>query len=243
MFTEKKLVIRYKPSLFNMALLMALPAVLVILLWLYLDRSQWSQIIDNLHAIKENKELLLENQAMQDKIIAMQGDIAMSQRTAKLEKEVVAGMQREVVEHQDSIYRLRNELKFYRGVIDSFGEEEGLTIQGLYITPAVQGQGYYFRLVLSYYPKGDKRLLEGRVSVSIKGMQDGKQRDIGINELATGDELPLRFKFSNFKYISGDILLPDDFVADNVQIQVYSGKKKEKLLMTRIFNWSQVIHR
>jgi hypothetical protein len=237
---SRKLVIKHHSPLHIFAVIVISCTVIIITTWVVLDESQWSLIKSSLAEAKKNKELWQENQVMSNTIVTLEDRIVMLERTAQVERQTVVMLQGEMIKQQDEVFKLREELEFYQGIMSSAGESRGLNIQGLRIVETSQPRSYYFKLILTHVSKSAK-IAAGKLSILLEGVQDDILRTIDIRELMLSKSLSLNFKFSSFERIQGSIMLPDGFVAHRVIVRVRQEGRKTTPEMERIFDWTKAM--
>ena len=226
MSAPRKLVIKHHNPLHIIAVIVASCMVIAVTVWVYLDESQWSYIKSSLSEAKKSKGLWQENQTMKSTIVKLEERIVMLERTAQVEMQTITNLQQGMVKQQDEIYKLRNELDFYQGIMTSAGESKGLNIQGLHIEETSQPRSYYFKLILTHVSKSDK-VAAGKLSILLEGVQGGTARTIDIRELTLSESLSLNFKFGSFERIEGSIMLPENFIVHRVIVRArQDGKRK-----------------
>jgi hypothetical protein len=237
---SRKLVIKHHSPLHIFAVIVISCTVIIITTWVVLDESQWSLIKSSLAEAKKNKELWQENQVMSNTIVTLEDRIVMLERTAQVERQTVVMLQGEMIKQQDEVFKLREELEFYQGIMSSAGESRGLNIQGLRIEETSQPRNYYFKLILTHVSKSAK-IAAGKLSILLEGVQDDILRTIDIRELMLSKSLSLNFKFSSFERIQGSIMLPDGFVAHRVFVRARQEGRKTTPEMERIFDWTKAM--
>jgi uncharacterized coiled-coil protein SlyX len=240
MSAPRKLVIKHHSPLHIFAVIVASCTVIAVTVWVYLDESQWSYIMSSLSEAKKSKGLWQENQTMKSTIVKLEERIVMLERTAQVERQTITNLQQSMVKQQDEIYKLRNELDFYQGIMTSAGESKGLNIQGLHIEETSQPRSYYFKLILTHVSKSDK-VAAGKLSILLEGVQRGTARTIDIRELTLSESLSLNFKFGSFERIEGSIMLPENFIVHRVIVRARQDGKRKTPEIERVFDWSQAM--
>ena len=240
MSLSRKLVIKHHRPLHIIAVIIVSCAVISITTWIFLDKSQWSYIMSSLSEAKKSKELWQENKTMKNTIVKLEERIVMLERTAQVERQTIANLQKGMIEQQDEIYKLRKELEFYQGIMTSTGESKGLNILGLRIEETSQPRSYYFKLILTHVSKSDK-VITGKLSILLEGIQEDIARTIDIRELTLSESLSLGFKFGSFERIEGSIMLPEGFVVHRVIVRARPDGKKRTSAIERVFDWSEVM--
>ena len=240
MSAPKKLVIKHHNPLHIIAVIVASCTVIAATVWVYLDESQWSYIKSSLSEARKSKDLWQENQTMKSTIVKLEERIVMLERTAQVEIQTITNLQQGMVKQQDEIYKLRNELDFYQGIMTSAGESKGLNIQGLHIEETSQPRSYYFKLILTHVSKSDK-VAAGKLSILLEGVQGGTARTIDIRELTLSESLSLNFKFGSFERIEGSIMLPENFIVHRVIVRARQDGKRKTPEIERVFDWPQAM--
>jgi uncharacterized coiled-coil protein SlyX len=211
MSAPKKLVIKHHNRLHIIAVVVASCTIITATVWAYLDESQWAYIKSSLSEAKKSRDLWQENQSMKNTIVKLEERIVMLKRTAQLERQTITNLQQGMIKQQDEIYKTKNELDFYQGIMTSAGEFSGLNIQGLHIEESSQPRSYYFKLLLTHVSKSDK-VVQGTLSMLLEGIQEGAAKTIDIRELTLSESLSLKFKFGSFERVEGSIVLPENFI-------------------------------
>ena len=240
MSAPRKLVIKHHNPLHIIAVIVVSCTVIAATVWVYLDESQWSYIKSSLSEARKSKYLWQENQTMKSTIVKLEERIVMLERTAQVERQTITNLQQGMVKQQDEIYKLRNELDFYQGIMTSAGESKGLNIQGLHIEETSQPRSYYFKLILTHVSKSDK-VAAGKLSILLEGVQGGTARTIDIRELTLSESLSLNFKFGSFERIEGSIMLPENFIVHRVIVRARQDGKRKTPEIERVFDWPQAM--
>lgn len=236
MSAQKKLVIKHHNPLHIVAVIVACCSVIAATVWIYLDESQWSYIKSSLVEAKKSKDIWQENLSMRSTIVKLEEHIVMLERTAQVERQTIINLQQDMIKQQDEVYKTRNELDFYQGIMTSAGETKGLNIQGLYIEESPQARSYYFKLLLTHVSKSDK-VAEGTLLMLLEGVQDGAAKTIDIRELTLSQSLSLKFKFGSFERIEGSIMLPENFIVHRVIVRARQDGKRKNSEIERVFDW------
>ena len=144
----------------------ALSVVIALVTWQMLDTSYWRIISsmtgrnnDERTLIDANRQLLDQNQDLNSRLL-------MLEQTTKVDKNTAVMLQKEMIALQDQIYKLKRELEFYQGAMDSARKTVGMDIHGVYIEPAGSSNRYLLKLVFTHVAKNDT-VMKGRLAVTI----------------------------------------------------------------------------
>ncbi len=196
----------------------ALSVVIALVTWQMLDSSYWRIISsmtgrsnDERSLMESNRDLVEQNQQLTSRLL-------MLEQTTKVDKDTAAMLQKEMIALQDQIYKLKRELEFYQGAMDSARKTVGMDIHGLYIEPAAASNRYRLKLVLTHVSKNDT-VMKGHLAVTIEGMQDGEQRQLNLAGLLD-DKADFGFEIKSFKRMEFEFGLDEGFVAKQVIVRV-----------------------
>ena len=189
--------------------------------WLLLDRIHWSVIHDRIKSSEEYKLLWEVNKSLEEDNKRLRERVLTLEQTTSLDKRTAALLQDEMTSQQDQIHRLKGELEFYQGIMESTRDTQGLNIYGIHVTPLTADRTYLLKVVLTHVAKGDK-VAEGTIDVTIEGrLKDGGAlHKFDLKDLSIDDSLNMTFKFKNFKRIESNLILPPGFDPLRVLVQI-----------------------
>ncbi len=147
------------------------------------------------------------------------GDLDLS--TLRLAAVVEAGanerLRRTIKELQDRIAALEEEARFYRRLVAPSEAERGFRIEELTITRTPEPSRFGYNLLLTQIVDRHN-WMEGAVAVEVVGERDGVAARLALDELAGEDGFAERFRFLYFQEFSGQLRLPEGFVARSVTV-------------------------
>jgi len=234
-----RLVIKQHKPLHLFMAIVVLCVFLSLAVWISLDKSHWSFIKSQITIGQESKtlwdsynQLDGENKDLREQLIKLK-------RISQVDKQTSVNLQEEMRKLQDEIYRLKGELEFYQGIMDSAREVEGLNVQGLHIVPLSQTHSYRFKLILTQVTKSDK-VTAGTVEIMLEGILDGSPKVLNIKDVMLENSLELDYKFKHFKRLEGNMMLPEVFVPHTVTVRLQpKGKNLSKV--ERVFDWQAAV--
>ena len=224
----------HRPLQFALAIIL-LSMLTAVVTWTLLDNLHWSLIFDRLSANEQRKQLAntnrgleQENAALRERVMALESDTNLDNQTSALLQDEIRGLQEE-------IFRLKGELQFYQGVMESTGEGKGLDVHGIYVRRLSQDNGYRIKLILTHLGNQDTPAV-GRMNISIEGIQAGAARNVNLKEVTLDDALDLAFKFRNFKRFESNLAFPQGFSPQRVFVELQPSDEKETKI-SRVFDW------
>jgi hypothetical protein len=196
----------------------ALSIVIALVTWQMLDTSYW-RIISSMTGrnneertlMEANRQLVAQNQDLGSRLLMME-------QTTKVDRDTAAMLQKEMIALQDQIYKLKRELEFYQGAMDSARKTVGMDIHGVYIEPAGGSNRYLLKLVLTHVSKNDT-VMKGRLAVTIEGTLNGKEQRLDLGSLLD-EKTDFDFEIKSFKRLEYEFGLDEDFVAKQVIVRV-----------------------
>ncbi len=132
---------------------------------------------------------------------------------------------------------LKQEIEFYKRIMAPELKEGGFLIEAFDVEKAVSDNAYRFQLVLMQQDK-IKSVVKGNLNVELVGSKNGKPVRHQLKKLMSSDVKQLSFSFKYFQTVSGQLILPEDFIPEKVIVkaEVYQFQKKRGDLQ-REFNW------
>ena len=139
----------------------------------------------------------------------------------EVDRQALAIQREEMMELHQSIGELRQQLVFYRRLMDASVSEQGLEVAEFEILGAESPGTYRFRLLLTR-PTEQGDWISGNVKLDVAGRQGGKERVLSLPEVMDVDSYPLRFRFRYIQRLSGSFTLPDGFRPLRVTVNLAS---------------------
>lgn len=177
----------------------------------------------------ENRELTARNKELSERLAALE-------MAATVDREAYRKVESELVLLQARIQEQQEDIEFYKGIVNE-NEASGLRIQDFEIVKGFGDREYDVRLVLAQAFRSDRQV-SGEIDLIIEGVQRGKPARLGFAELAAeaGGEKPLSYSFRYFQDLKRELLLPEGFEPDRVQIIVRPAGKSSKTV-EEFFIW------
>lgn len=176
-------------------------------------------IVDVIAERKAHREQVGELQAqialLEEKIALLETHREIDRSAYEKVEASLAGLQRKIQEQREAI-------AFYRGIISPANGEHGLRVQDLQVTKGSGEREYHVSLVLVQVMQHD-RSVKGDVAFSVQGAQDGVATTYALEQLVPADEdSDWPFSFRYFQTFERDLILPDGFTPEKVNIEVRS---------------------
>lgn len=206
--------------------------------WLLAEYGHWQLIHEQMAQNDDLKQLWQANKELEAENERLRQRLAMLQVNSGIDRQAAAELQEEVVTLQDKIYQLTRELEFYRGIVSSTRNVDGLAIQALMLEPTRVPDQYRFKLVLTHVAKSDK-VIEGSVAVALEGSDGGTKRTLKLNDVVRDKPASFEYRFKHFKRFEGVVDLPSTFKPRRVRVQLLP-KSSSHARLERVFEWPDV---
>jgi hypothetical protein len=165
--------------------------------------------------------------------------VAVLENASFVDKESVDGVRTSNRELSDRIAELEEEIALYQGIMSPSVNSAGLTIQEVVITPTAAENRFRFKVMLTQVGN-NTNYLRGFVGINILGAQEGESAAFPLKELSAEiKDVDIKFRYRYFQDFKGELVLPDGFTPDQVQVIAQSvGNKSARL--EKAYNWSDL---
>ena len=173
-----------------------------------------------------------QQQALREQIASLDGEIVMLREEIALQethrdidREAYKDVESSLADLQQKIQEQRDAIEFYRGIMSPSDGGRGLRVQDLRLSKGGDDRAYKVRLVLVQVLQHD-RAVKGDVGFSLEGAQDGVAVSYSLEQLVPADEdSSWPFSFRYFQTFDRDLVLPDGFVPERINLEVRSRTK------------------
>ena len=180
---------------------------------------------------QEKDNLLEENKTLNTRLVQLE-------QAGEIDKESIRQLKRDLSQLEDQMFQFREEINFYRSVIDSSRSATGLDIQGIHIRPVHSPGQYQYKTVLTNLSKKNNTA-KGWMETVIEGVDvEEKKQSLALADILVDGSDEFSFSFKHFKVFSGLIRLPDGFKPKRSIIRLKT-KKDGKVLVEKTFEWQQ----
>ena len=232
-----RLVVKTHRPLQILLAVVILSITFTLLAWSLLEKGHWHYIRAQLANNEQSKLLWDVNRNLEEENARLRERVITLERSTQIDMKTTANLQEVIRKRQDEVYRLKGELEFYQGIMESTRDSEGLNIQGLHIV-AISENRYQYKLVLTQVNKNDK-VAEGTAEIFLEGLQNRELRVLSLLEVTQEQPIDLSFKFKHFKRIEGNLVLPVGFDPTRVTVKLRLNEDK-KTKIEKVFEWPEM---
>jgi len=189
---------------------------------------------------------LLELRAMQDQFEERANELEQAQQMQvvlasgeRLVRQANEQSRLTIKSLEEQIYKLQQDLAFYKGVLAPASRKEGLRIRSFELQATDSPRNFRYKLLLSRVGE-DNKPLKGKVQITVIGKQAGKTVTLDMAELSPEWQGATPFSFKHMQAIPeggrfAELQLPEDFTPSQVNVQAeISGQRKP---LERTYNW------
>jgi len=154
-------------------------------------------------------------------------------RASEIEHRALEEVRAALESREEELLSLKEELAFYRSIVSPSAMRPGLHIQSLQLEKGEAKGEYRYKLVLTLV-RGT-RSAKGKVVLEVKGLQNNKPKTITVAE----DNGNQKFSFRYFQRMEGTLVLPKEFVPEQVSVSAQPSTKKMDPV-DKVFDWQDI---
>ena len=153
----------------------------------------------------------------------------------EVDRQALAIQHDEMVELRGTVRELREQLRFYRRLMDASSGGQGLDVADFEVF-GIDGSGTYrYRLLLTR-PTEQADWVSGVAEVAVSGIEAGRERELSLPEISEPDSYPFPYRFRYFQRLSGSLALPEGFRPRRVTVRLFPGDRNAGQV-ERTFDW------
>jgi len=174
---------------------------------------------------------------LENDIVSLKERIALLETHRDIDREAYTEVEGSLTELQAKIQEQRDAIAFYRGIVSPADGNKGLRVQDLKLTRGKEEREYNIRLVLVQALQHDRKVT-GDVKLTIDGDQDGDERTYTYAQLLPKEsQRGWSFSFRYFQDFDRQVILPDGFTPQRVNIEVQS-KTRSIASIAESYSWA-----
>ena len=179
-------------------------------------------------AIAERDQLRLDLQAAEDEMSSYSQRVSVLEKGGEVDRKSTEGLRQNLVELREQIATLQEEVAFYKGIMAPSSRDQDLRIQKIEIAKTLEERRFRYKIVLTQVGT-NQRFVSGLAGVDIVGVLDGAQKRFGLRDLSDDvQDYGIKYKFRYFQEIEGDMVLPEGFTPESVEVVLQTSGSKAK---------------
>ncbi len=177
-------------------------------------------------AIAERDQLKEDLQMAQDEMASYSQRVIMLEKGGEVDRRSTEGLRQNLVDLRNQIATLQEEVAFYKGIMAPSTRKQDLRIQKLDIEPTLEERRYRYKVVITQVGT-NQRFVSGLAGVNIVGVLNGAQKVFGLRDVSDDvQDYGIKYRFRYFQEIEGDLVLPEGFTAESVEVVLQTNGSK-----------------
>jgi hypothetical protein len=221
----------------------AIEVAVLLSLALLVFAAWWLYDLGKVHGVTELESLRQQHAQLEDahEILVDESDllrerVAILDRSSSIDRQAAQDVQDDLGALQDKLQSVREDMEFYRGIASPGDVKPGLYLHRFVIETGRQPGQFRYDLILTQLKRND-RDVTGVVEWSILGEVDGESQELGLAAVTKDQVEQLEFRFRYFQRLTGTVILPEGFQAQEVRLTVRPTGKKAPAIVEQVFTW------
>ena len=191
---------------------------------------------ENINIRIERDQLSTEVVTLQTQLEILQQDLVNVEQASLVDRQALVEVQEMMVGLRETNAQLEEDVLFYRQIMSPENDETGLVIGQLDLSGTEEENRIRYHIELKQLANNEN-LISGYANVNIIGIQDGSEISFPLRSLAQDEsQLDIRLQFRYFQNIEGELIIPENFIPEAVQILAVSQGENEKTVQKN-FAW------
>jgi hypothetical protein len=187
-------------------------------------------------ALADVKRLSVQTEQWRLKAQEFEQLLENSKIASQVDRQASEEVRQEIIALKDEVSRLGEENTFYKGLMAPNEKESGLTLGAVELLRSRDPKSYDYKIVIQQLAQRHN-LLNGYVSVTVRGRQDGIETSCPLmllSESVSQENIKVRFNY--FQVLEGSLGLPEGFEPEGLQIEARTTGR-ESQLVSKNFGW------
>ena len=194
---------------------------------------------------QEAQELRAQLAELDQETSELKRELAKYQMSAQVDRQAGEELRKRVLELRDEKAALQRDIEVYR-ILSSNKSANPMGISfGVFSVSPLADDKKQFKLVVQKLAEGGDDFT-GQLQILVVGPKDGNETKISLHELVVSqvgnesfpENIPLNFKF--FQNIDTEIVIPDGFVPERVELAVKSNAKRNPVTVKAELEWPDI---
>lgn len=194
-------------------------------------------IRQNWHMVEQRSAMRADIAQLQLQLKQQQEDTAIHRHGSELERQASERVRKENIALQDRVSELEEAVAFYKGIMAPEGNEKGLRIERFELSRTANKKRFKYKVVMTQVADNGN-YIKGSVKMNLLGTRQGSRVSIPFDSVAKdwagSDGAPFNFRF--FQDVGGELVVPDEFVPEQVEV-IAQSKGRKAVRLERRFEW------
>lgn len=191
---------------------------------------------ENIDVRIERDQLSASVNSLETELETLQQDFVNLQQASLLDRQAVIEVQDMLVGLREINAQLQEDVLFYRQIMSPENDESGLAIGQLDLSATEEENRIRYHIELKQLANNEN-VISGYANVNILGMQEGSEVSFPLRSIAVDEnQLDIRLQFRYFQNIEDELIIPENFVPETVQILAVAQGENAKTVQKN-FVW------
>jgi len=191
---------------------------------------------ENIDVRIERDQLSASMNSLETELETLQQDFVNLQQASLVDRQAVIEVQDMLVGLREINAQLEEDVLFYRQIMLPENDESGLAIGQLDLSATEEENRIRYHIELKQLANNEN-VISGYANVNILGMQEGSEVSFPLRSIAVDEnQLDIRLQFRYFQNIEGELIIPENFVPETVQILAVAQGENAKTVQKN-FVW------
>lgn len=191
---------------------------------------------ENIDVRIERDQLSASVNSLETELETLQQDFVNLQQASLVDRQAVIEVQDMLVGLREINAQLEEDVLFYRQIMSPENDESGLAIGQLDLSATEEENRIRYHIELKQLANNEN-VISGYANVNILGMQEGSEVSFPLRSIAVDEnQLDIRLQFRYFQNIEDELIIPENFVPETVQILAVAQGENAKTVQKN-FVW------
>jgi len=191
---------------------------------------------ENIDVRIERDQLSASMNSLETELETLQQDFVNLQQASLVDRQAVIEVQDMLVGLREINAQLEEDVLFYRQIMSPENDESGLAIGQLDLSATEEENRIRYHIELKQLANNEN-VISGYANVNILGMQEGSEVSFPLRSIAVDEnQLDIRLQLRYFQNIEGELIIPENFVPETVQILAVAQGENAKTVQKN-FVW------
>jgi hypothetical protein len=181
-------------------------------------RFSHDQAIERLAAL--SKEYSVQQSLNEE----LRQSVANLERSKAINTRAKNEIQTTISELKGEISQLQKDVSFYKEIMAPSDNNKGLQVQIVELSAGSENKRYAYKIVLAQVAS-NRQYVSGVAAVNLIGTRDGEQEILPLRDVSEVEELGINFRFRYFQNFEGELILPESFEPQQLQVVAQSKGK------------------
>ncbi len=225
---DKLIVVKHQPGFWRRLRLQLITAAVVAgaigyIVGQYEISQQHSQVLERLDELSKR---YMSVQASESSLQQQVANLESGRAIDDLAKQEIQGT---IQALREQVAQLKKDVSFYKNIMAPNSNKRGLQLQKVEIRSTAAERRFAYKIVLTQVAD-NKSYVTGVVAVNLIGYTEGEKEVLPLRDISELEELGIKFRFKYFQDMTGELVLPEGFQPESLQVVAQSSGKKASRL-------------